>query len=84
MVKVCHDRCNILKCKKTTSPIYDNHRRCTLCSVYYKKDVMRCTCCGNLTRSKPHNSINREKYNSKTIRISDVETRHLYPKMLAS
>ena len=78
MVLVCHGLCDNLKCEKTIRPIYDNHRRCTLCSVYYEKDVMRCGCCGNFTRSKPQNSKNREKYNSKTVIIVNDDTSHLH------
>ncbi len=84
MVKICHDLCTELKCEKTTKPIYDNHRRCTKCEVYYEKHITVCPCCKIVTRSKPHNSVNRAKYNNKTIRIVNRETRLLYSEMLST
>jgi len=81
---ICHGLCIQLKCKKTTRPIYDNHRRCTKCEVYFTKDIKICPCCKIITRSKPHSSVNRERYNNKTIRIDNHETRHLHSSMLST
>ena len=82
VVLVCHGLCDNLKCEKTTRPIYDNHRRCKVCEVYYTKDVTVCPCCSSGTRCRPHNKVNRERYNNKTIRITNHETRHLHSTML--
>ena len=83
-VKACHGICYRLKCLKTTRPIYDNHRRCTKCEVYYTKDITICPCCKIVTRSKPANSVNREKYNNRTIRMDNHETRYIHSAMLSS
>ena len=82
MVKICHDRCSYFKCKKIIKPIYNNHRRCKICEVYYEKDIIKCPCCSCITRSRPYSSKNNEKYNNNTIRIDDIETLHLYSTML--
>jgi hypothetical protein len=83
-VKSCRGICHRLKCSKTKRPIYDNHRRCTKCEVYYEKHITICPCCKIITRSKPANSINRERYNNRTIRIDKHETRYLYSSMLST
>ena len=84
MVNVCNGICDSLKVKKATRPIYDNHRRCKKCQVYYALDVKKCPCCKCPTRSKPSSKKDRERYNNTTIRIDNRETRHIHSTMLST
>ena len=40
---------------------YDFYKRCTICEVWLDKTLIRCPHCGNMLRTKPHNTFNRHR-----------------------
>ena len=68
-MKVCHGICDRFKVTQIQKPVYDFQRRCTKCECYVPIDMINCECCKIGTRSKPHNSKNRERYKRQVVYV---------------
>lgn len=73
MVRVCHNLCYKQKVEFIRRPIYLYNRRCSVCDVYYSKEIMICGCCKCKTRGRPHNSKNKQKYINNETPITSCE-----------
>jgi len=62
VVKTCKGLCDRFKLDHPVKPVYLFQRRCTKCECWVDRDMIICECCKIVTRSKPHNSKNRERY----------------------
>ena len=74
---VCRGFCDKIKVVHIRQPYYKYQRRCSLCEIWYTRDILVCPCCKVQTRGKPVKKYNRLRYE----RIRTFSEKPIYASM---
>ena len=61
----CKGKCEKYKARKPSDSSLGRYatgqKHCSICALFIKWDGLWCPCCGHLLRTKPRNTINRQR-----------------------
>ena len=59
----CKSKCELFKSIHPHGMRYeDGEKRCTICQIYVRIEMIRCPCCGSVLRTKKRDKQNTEKF----------------------